>query len=199
MIKWNELKVESKLSFLALAFSLVVLGINETRYYYNEQAEEESATIKLNLIDLFASNNNLNRSNIILKYMTEHDDLVEKRKLSQSLYELMKDGVVVYTKSTDTYELVSFTSIYENKGHTLSTVKNNVTKLLKKKDALNESEIIYAYEGQFGYALSQEQLSYALYEALKDRVIVYNVTNQLYQMASYGLMYKDNAKPIKKD
>ena len=185
--KWRELKIESKVSFLALLLSLIILLINEARYYYQESSAEEMATIKLNLIDLLSRNNNLDRQSIVLKYMTEHDDFVEKRKLSLSLYQLMKDKIVIYTKSTNTYELASFHSMYENKGHPLSTVKNNIVKILKKYGVLDKSKLQEHYQTEYSYELTQSQLNGALYEVLKDKIVIYNVPNKLYQLRSFEI------------
>jgi hypothetical protein len=183
--RWKNLKLETKIAFMAFLLSLVTLSYTEIKNYIYSEAERQRSDIKLNIISLLSSEKRLRGENILDKYNNKFSTSLEQENMNQALYEALKDGVVVFTHDSKTYEVSSFHSIHKEVKESYSKIKLNVIDALSSEKKMTKEELVNIYHKRYNIKTGEDRVLESLYETLKDGVVVFTNDTKTYELKSY--------------
>ena len=183
--RWKALKTESKIAFLALLLSLVTLGYTETKNYVYSEAERKRSDIKLNIISLLSSEKRLNGEEVLDRYNDKFSTSLEQESMNQALYEAIKDGVVVFTHDSKTYEVASYYSIHKEGNESDSEIKLNVIDALSTAGRMTKEKLAEIYRQRYNSNTEENRILESLYETLKDGVVVFTNDTKTYELKSH--------------
>ena len=201
---WSELKGETKVAIGALVLSLLAFVVGEYRNLYSKYTEEFNSIIKLEIItELTTKPYTMKFPEIEANILKLNEDRfwpwekIAKGEISQAIYELTKDRLVLYVGSSNTYEFVSYDSAHKESIETddeqyhksESGIKLNIMSLLNDKKTLRQDQIYDLYELRYKKETKKHSIAKALYSLIKDEIVLFTSDTGGYELKSFNSIH----------